>query len=77
MEIEISFYGLSSHGSAPERGKNAIYIASNAALEIEKLNDLGQQMTQQMEKLNSQLKETRSIQDQVILKKKNSNFDAN
>ena len=39
MEIEISFYGLSSHGSAPERGKNAIYMASEAALEIEKLNE--------------------------------------
>lgn len=39
MEIEVSFYGLSSHGSAPERGKNAIYMASKAALEIEKLND--------------------------------------
>ncbi len=39
MEIEVSFYGLSAHGSAPERGKNAIYMASNAALEIEKLNE--------------------------------------
>ena len=39
MEIEISFYGLSSHGSAPERGKNAIYMASKAALEIEKSNE--------------------------------------
>ncbi len=39
MEIEISFYGLSSHGSAPERGKNAIYMASKASLEIEKLNE--------------------------------------
>ena len=39
MEIEISFYGLSSHGSAPERGKNAIYMASKAALEIEKINE--------------------------------------
>ena len=39
MEIEVSFYGLSAHGSAPERGKNAIYMASKAALEIEKLND--------------------------------------
>jgi putative selenium metabolism hydrolase len=39
MEIEVSFFGLSSHGSAPERGKNAIYMASNAALEIEKLNE--------------------------------------
>jgi len=39
MEIEVSFYGLSAHGSAPERGENAIYMASRAALEIEKLND--------------------------------------
>ncbi len=39
MEIAVSFYGLSAHGSAPERGKNAIYMASRAALEIEKLND--------------------------------------
>jgi putative selenium metabolism hydrolase len=39
MEIEVSFYGLSSHGSAPKRGKNAIYMASKAALEIEKLNE--------------------------------------
>jgi len=39
MEIAVSFYGVSSHGSAPERGKNAIYMASRAALEIEKLND--------------------------------------
>ncbi len=39
MEIEVSFYGLSAHGSAPERGKNAIYLASRACLEIEKLNE--------------------------------------
>jgi len=39
MEIAVSFYGISSHGSAPERGKNAIYMASRAALEIEKLNE--------------------------------------
>ncbi len=39
MEIEVSFYGLSAHGSAPERGRNAIYMASRAALEIEKLNE--------------------------------------
>ncbi len=38
MEIQISFDGISSHGSAPERGKNAIYMAAKAALEIEKLN---------------------------------------
>ncbi len=35
----LSFKGLSSHGSAPERGKNAIYMASNISLEIEKLNE--------------------------------------
>jgi putative selenium metabolism hydrolase len=39
MEIAASFYGVSSHGSAPERGKNAIYMAARAALEIEKLNE--------------------------------------
>jgi len=39
MEIHVNFYGVSSHGSAPERGKNAIYMASKAALEIEKLNE--------------------------------------
>jgi len=39
MEIEVEFNGISSHGSAPERGKNAIYMASRAVLEIEKLND--------------------------------------
>jgi putative selenium metabolism hydrolase len=39
MEIHVSFYGVSSHGSAPERGKNAIYMASKTALEIEKLNE--------------------------------------
>ena len=39
MEIQIVFHGISSHGSAPERGKNAIYLASEAALRINKLND--------------------------------------
>lgn len=39
MEMHVHFYGISSHGSAPERGKNAIYMASRTALEIEKLND--------------------------------------
>lgn len=39
MEMHVSFYGVSSHGSAPERGKNAIYMASRVALEIEKLNE--------------------------------------
>lgn len=39
MEIHVAFRGVSSHGYAPERGKNAIYMASRAALEIEKLNE--------------------------------------
>jgi putative selenium metabolism hydrolase len=39
MEISVSFKGISAHGSAPERGKNAIYSASKAALEVEKLNE--------------------------------------
>ena len=39
MEMEVFFRGVSSHGSAPERGKNAIYMASKACLEIEKLNE--------------------------------------
>jgi putative selenium metabolism hydrolase len=39
MEMHVSFFGVSSHGSAPERGKNAIYMASKVALEIEKLNE--------------------------------------
>ena len=39
MEMHVEFFGLSSHGSAPERGKNAIYMAARAALEIEKLNE--------------------------------------
>jgi putative selenium metabolism hydrolase len=39
MEIEVIFRGVSAHGSAPERGKNAIYMASHACLEIEKLNE--------------------------------------
>jgi putative selenium metabolism hydrolase len=39
MEIVVKFRGVSCHGSAPERGKNAIYMAASAALEIEKLNE--------------------------------------
>jgi putative selenium metabolism hydrolase len=39
MEIKISLRGISAHGSAPERGHNAIYEASRVALEIEKLNE--------------------------------------
>jgi putative selenium metabolism hydrolase len=39
MEMRVSFKGLSAHGSAPERGKNAIYMGSRACLEVEKLNE--------------------------------------
>ncbi|MGE5341348.1 MAG: YgeY family selenium metabolism-linked hydrolase [Candidatus Omnitrophota bacterium] len=38
MEIEVTFEGISAHGSAPERGKNAIYMAAQMALQIETLN---------------------------------------
>lgn len=39
MEMTIEVKGLSCHGSAPERGDNAIYKISRIALEIEKLNE--------------------------------------
>jgi putative selenium metabolism hydrolase len=39
MEIMIHAKGLSCHGSAPERGDNAIYKISRIALEIEKLHE--------------------------------------
>lgn len=39
MEIEVEFHGISAHGSAPERGKNAIYMAAHSLIEIEKLNE--------------------------------------
>jgi putative selenium metabolism hydrolase len=39
MEMQIKVKGLSCHGSAPERGDNAIYKISRIALEIEKLHE--------------------------------------
>ena len=39
MEVEVFFDGISAHGAMPERGDNAVYKASRAALEIEKLNE--------------------------------------
>ncbi len=39
MEMRVSFKGLSAHGSAPERGKNAIYMGARACLQVEKLNE--------------------------------------
>ncbi len=38
MEIEVTFRGISCHGSAPERGKNAIYMAARTCLDIRDLN---------------------------------------
>ncbi len=39
MEIEISVSGISCHGSAPERGVNAIYKMAPIIQQIEKLNE--------------------------------------
>jgi len=39
MEIGITTHGTSCHGSAPERGVNAVYMMSRIVAEIEKLND--------------------------------------
>jgi len=39
LEIRVGFKGLSAHGSAPERGRNAIYMGARACLEVEKLNE--------------------------------------
>ncbi len=38
MEMVVKIKGVSSHGSAPERGVSAAYKASKAALAMEKLN---------------------------------------
>ncbi len=40
MEMHVKVDGVSCHGSAPERGVNAIYKASRIALEIERLNEI-------------------------------------
>lgn len=39
MEMHMIFNGVSAHGSAPERGVNAVYKASRACLEVEKLHE--------------------------------------
>ncbi|MDC7125872.1 MAG: YgeY family selenium metabolism-linked hydrolase [Spirochaetales bacterium] len=39
MEMEVTFKGVSCHGSAPERGVNAAYKAAKGAIAIEKLNE--------------------------------------
>jgi len=38
MEIKVSTTGVSAHGSAPERGENAIYKMAPIILELEQLN---------------------------------------
>ncbi len=38
MEIELYFKGKSAHGSAPERGDNAVYKASDAVQKIREMN---------------------------------------
>ena len=39
MEIGVTTRGVSCHGSAPERGRNAVYSIAKVVSEIEKLND--------------------------------------
>lgn len=39
MEMRVEVKGVSCHGSAPERGDNAVYKVARIALEIEKLNE--------------------------------------
>ncbi len=39
MEIGVTTKGVSCHGSAPERGKNAIYAMSRIIQEVEKMNE--------------------------------------
>jgi putative selenium metabolism hydrolase len=39
MEIEGVFKGVSAHGSAPERGDNAVYKAGEAVLQVCRLNE--------------------------------------
>lgn len=39
MEMEVSFAGISAHGSAPERGENAAYKAARATTAIGEFNE--------------------------------------
>ncbi len=39
MEMEVHTSGISCHGSAPERGENAVYKMAGIIAEIEKLNE--------------------------------------
>lgn len=39
MEMGVTTRGISCHGSAPERGKNAVYMMAKVVNEIERLNE--------------------------------------
>ena len=39
MEIRVDVHGVSCHGSAPERGDNAIYKMAEIVLDVKELND--------------------------------------
>lgn len=39
MEIKVTTHGVSCHGSAPERGENAIYKMAPILMDLEKLNN--------------------------------------
>ena len=39
MEMEVHTSGVSCHGSAPERGENAVYKMAGIIADIEKLNE--------------------------------------
>lgn len=39
MEVSVTVDGLSAHGSAPERGVNAVYKMSRVVAELERLNE--------------------------------------
>lgn len=39
MEIKVTTHGISCHGSAPERGKNAIFVMAPILKELEELNE--------------------------------------
>jgi putative selenium metabolism hydrolase len=38
MEMDVSYRGVSAHGSAPERGENAVYKAAEGILKIRELH---------------------------------------
>ncbi|MBQ4043159.1 MAG: YgeY family selenium metabolism-linked hydrolase, partial [Clostridia bacterium] len=69
MEIRVDVKGVSCHGSAPERGDNAIYKMADILQEIRALNENGAEETDEIkglvkmldEKYNPQRKEARFL----------------